>query len=723
MDITNELKELHIECKSDSDELEIRFGSFTKNLKFFPRINLDAFTTIINFISTHYKCIDIRYERVKLYKNGLRSIEMLDIPKDGEVLGNNFTDKIISKKIIKKNNVRNIDIVQYGLRLSLSSEKVYPNCPDKPLHVKNRKRLVYQRGYIKIDISMFQMKPDGDMEYDCEVEVLQGCTNFTEVSDIVHQIIKIIQKSNLIMTTTEICDVKLGYRKLTGVSRFIGSKPETLSDKNFEYQEYAVTHKLDGERWLLFIIGSECYLLNSIGYICKLGITIDSYDQSLFDGELFNGKFYCFDVLFLKGRDIRKKEELRERLDIINTFSGDIKCGFVVSKEYIFGNTWGVINDYTPNVNTDGIILVAVNKPYSYTPLKWKPDYLNTIDFKIKKLNLNTCSEKEHWKIFCSGDTPFSDISEVSIDQKIGSNFLSNTVVEFKYENSGFTPLRQRFDKKEGNYIKVAENIFENILNPFDIGKLKLKRKDSSFYDMRRYHNFIKRRLLEKHSGKTLLDLACGKGGDIGKWADFNIKHVTCYDINEDSITEALKRYSKLKNNKTTKNFEFNFGVADLSKTIVEVPNSVDTISCFFAIHYFYKDYESLKFFIKNTKSLKKGGRFLITTLDKDSLEELNFNFDSDNLKIKRGDSDNSITVYIKDSVLNAKTEEYLVDYTFTVKFMENHGFKLIESFKFDHFYSEWKKYKNSLVQIERRYSFLNRFYVFEKISEIPINL
>jgi mRNA (guanine-N7-)-methyltransferase len=50
---------------------------------------------------------------------------------------------------------------------------------------------------------------------------------------------------------------------------------------------------------------------------------------------------------------------------------------------------------------------------------------------------------------------------------------------------------------------------------------------------MRRFHNNVKRQLYDKYTKNIykLLDLACGKGGDLDKWVSNNIKYVVGYDI------------------------------------------------------------------------------------------------------------------------------------------------------------------------------------------------
>ena len=72
----------------------------------------------------------------------------------------------------------------------------------------------------------------------------------------------------------------------------------------------------------------------------------------------------------------------------------------------------------------------------------------------------------------------------------------------------------------------------------------------SSTQAMRDFHNkFVKRTLISAVAkpGKTLIDFACGKGGDISKWIDSGLQFVFGIDISEDNITNqydgAYARY------------------------------------------------------------------------------------------------------------------------------------------------------------------------------------
>lgn len=242
-----------------------------------------------------------------------------------------------------------------------------------------------------------------------------------------------------------------------------------------------------------------------------------------------------------------------------------------------------------------------------------------------------------------------------------------------------------------------------------------MKRHQSQFFNMRKFHNFIKRHLLEKYSKPTnLLDLACGKGGDIQKWNDNNIKIIHGYDINNDSIIEANKR-----NN----NINYKFYTKDLSKDPIKTNLKFDTITCFFAFHYFFESSFSLHNFVKNLELINTNGYFLITLLCSDELAKINYTFNNENLSITPINIDSqdlfgrSINVFIKDSVLDIPTIEYISNKHFIINYMNLHGFNLIDTQLFSNYYHLWTgiSNKNSLSKTEKSFSFLNRTFIFQK--------
>lgn len=236
-----------------------------------------------------------------------------------------------------------------------------------------------------------------------------------------------------------------------------------------------------------------------------------------------------------------------------------------------------------------------------------------------------------------------------------------------------------------------------------------------SLLNARIFNNFVKNKILKKYvKGNSLLDLACGKAGDLHKWISLKIKIVKAYDLDLESIKEARSRYNKIK----TKKGKFVFTPTDLSKELIEPKIKFDNVTCFFAIHYFFKNEITFMYLISNIiNNIKKNGYFMMTTFSEEKLKQIDYKVDTDTFKVKPINIKdkifgNSISVWIKDSVLDKEREEYIVPFKYLVSKLSQYDIELIDSGNFKDFYI--KKYK--LNKTEKLLSFLNMYAVFKKI-------
>lgn len=247
-----------------------------------------------------------------------------------------------------------------------------------------------------------------------------------------------------------------------------------------------------------------------------------------------------------------------------------------------------------------------------------------------------------------------------------------------------------------------------------------------SFYNLRKFHNWIKNRLLKIYAKNVnnLLDLASGKGGDISKWNENNIKNVIGYDIDHDSIIEAKKRLKVLHPITSIKFYEL-----DLSKNVVysKIPR-YDIITSMFAFHYFFRTKKTFNIIKQSlNENLKIGGYFIGSLFDSESVklqlkkgftDPSKFNVISKSSKRKnKSYFGNKINVYLKGTVLDKPTDEYTVSFNFLVNELRKDGYILIESEMFNVIYPEWKTESKKLNKIEKEISFMNRYFVFKRIN------
>jgi mRNA (guanine-N7-)-methyltransferase len=251
----------------------------------------------------------------------------------------------------------------------------------------------------------------------------------------------------------------------------------------------------------------------------------------------------------------------------------------------------------------------------------------------------------------------------------------------------------------------------------------KVQRQQSYFFQMRKFHNQIKRQLYDTYTNNinNLLEICVGSSGDLNKWISNKIKNVVGYDINSVSIKEGERRVKDIKG--YTQNISLS--VKDLSTEVLQGNQEFDVVSCMFALHYFFESEQTFNCLIESIVcNLKTGGIFMCTMFDGELVKKrlsLPFN-DQEHFNIKlihqtSSPFGNSINVSIKDnSETNTNANynpdiEYIVNFSDFVELMKFNGFDLIESKLFNTY--NYTKFK--LTKTQKDISFLNRMYVFVK--------
>ena len=135
---------------------------------------------------------------------------------------------------------------------------------------------------------------------------------------------------------------------------------------------------------------------------------------------------------------------------------------------------------------------------------------------------------------------------------------------------------------------------------------------------LKQYHNAIKRALITRFAGgaERLLDLACGRGGDIHKWFDAGVAYVLGVDLSPGEIEEAKRRYAEAAAKRGGGGGTVaEFRVCDtLGAAPFAAPPPFDAVSCMFAAHYFFVSEAAASTFLANVAAnLKPGGLFFGT--------------------------------------------------------------------------------------------------------------
>lgn len=167
-------------------------------------------------------------------------------------------------------------------------------------------------------------------------------------------------------------------------------------------------------------------------------------------------------------------------------------------------------------------------------------------------------------------------------------------------------------------------------------------RKQSRIFYLRNFNNWVKSVIINEFLEKVkrrkrtsdeinILDLCCGKGGDLLKWDKGRVDHVIMADIAATSIDQCKERYSKLERDRRRSHsrervFATEFFAADCTKEILSQKYKksdikLDLTSCQFAFHYSFESYEQADTMLRNAcENLRVGGYFIGTTADSNKL-------------------------------------------------------------------------------------------------------
>lgn len=243
-------------------------------------------------------------------------------------------------------------------------------------------------------------------------------------------------------------------------------------------------------------------------------------------------------------------------------------------------------------------------------------------------------------------------------------------------------------------------------------------RQDSPIIGLRNFNNWIKSVLIAKFGRRPLqesnthgvnqrggatsgkvLELGCGKGGDLRKWAKANIREYVGLDIADVSITQARARHLELAPNQR---FDAEFHAFDcFSANINSVvsPHRLrtpfDVISMQFCMHYAFESLEKVRIMLENVSEyLRPGGIFLGTIPNSELLlsrlnqlpgDETSFGnsvysirFDSKREQPLYG---HRYWFYLKDAVEDVP--EYVVRWEEFTALAEEYGLKIIQRSEF----------------------------------------
>lgn len=539
--------------------------------------------------------------------------------------------------------------------------------------------------------------------------------------------------------------------------------------------QYVITTKTDGIHALLITIKNKYIIMLDGGKIIEFekdGISPDN----IFEGEYMNDKFYIFDILLLNNTSLTNYS-YHERIEHINEIKDLHKMNVKIKKFTLISSMeilQSVIDEYSSLSSSeeseeDGLIFNAPNQTYFKSKIyKWKPLKHNTIDFLIKEYNnkiylfngidsgllmrYNIYKCKEHNDIFpkeirekryipIQFSPPFSFGKKIyildSLSQNWNIDFKKDNIGEFKWdsEKEEFQLVRIREDRSGfGNDYKVAESIWRNIINPFYIEDLMTgvssyfkTRKDVMHTNYVYFMSMVKERYMKTLHG-NVVDLGAGRGQDIKRYYQSDIKHLLVIDNDKTALTEFMRRriqyFEKYKNIKNKTSFSLNIKLADFTQPIEftedELNYKYDILTANLSIHYAFGNEQNVRNVIEtiNKLNVKKiiimcmFGDKVFNLLSLNNIEYDNaWNYiENDVLKlsIKRLYKSNELTDFGQKIAVKLPFsaeeyyEEYLINLQSFSKLLNEYNYEIYSSNTLDYYFNKIDATK--LNDVEKMY-------------------
>jgi mRNA (guanine-N7-)-methyltransferase len=137
--------------------------------------------------------------------------------------------------------------------------------------------------------------------------------------------------------------------------------------------------------------------------------------------------------------------------------------------------------------------------------------------------------------------------------------------------------------------------------------------KSQSLEGAHRVNNYIKAKLIQDHLlvNGQVLDMPCGKGGDLKKYRQNKASFYMGVDLVPANVVEARRRHEA-----TRCMFGAHFMEGDFTQQL-DLASQYDIVSCMFALHYAWDTEARARQVMKNAaERLKANGTFLITVPD-----------------------------------------------------------------------------------------------------------
>lgn len=231
--------------------------------------------------------------------------------------------------------------------------------------------------------------------------------------------------------------------------------------------------------------------------------------------------------------------------------------------------------------------------------------------------------DNEDAAVLRAANTATQVVEDESDDQEAAGSSATVSAVATRDADADEGPAKKFM--KVDNHTKVVASHYNN-----QEEKGLAERSKSRIFFMRNFNNWIKSTLINEYLGKVkgtlklgeplrVLDMCCGKGGDLLKWEKGNITHLICTDIAENSVADCEQRYKSMldRNHHYNKPFTAEFFPCDstmhrLREKYKDPSIELNLVSCQFAFHYCFESLKQAECMIRNAaECLRTGGYFI----------------------------------------------------------------------------------------------------------------
>nr|WIL03292.1 mRNA-capping enzyme [Cedratvirus borely] len=596
---------------------------------------------------------------------------------------------------ISKERIYSYKSEEYPFHLSISREKELPEIKNFSYTLLRRKhRRSFFISNFRIDLTRVEeITNTVRTSFEVELEVLSASFVDKELMVALTLVAGILLDTKYVYTQTIKANILNIVNRILGGSTGSGIDPGLLmQSRNLKLEDmvwgglvgnrstsYSVTHKADGIRKLLVFANTGTWLIMPPNEVNLLTPEVDTgLVGTILDGEEIPKEsrtgplpeteywYMAFDCLsyaqpLASARfDVTiQRKTLNERLQACQIVAdrNKTKLLYVNSKEFYNFNSPETFyrrmremfaKQDSLGYKQDGFIFTPLNVPYNPRsdkfPLyervltripdncKWKPPSQLTIDLAIRWISTPEGRRVEVLTTENRKYVPFRGtrrhpLEEVVVNQVLDAG--TNTIIEFQAGEGKLVPIRVR-EKLHPNRKEVALDVWKDAHEPLTEETLK----GDNFVLVRRYHNRIKRELLDSlPEGSSLLDVGSGKGADINKWRKFN--KVFAVEPSTEHIEEMVSRLLSAGYTQEERGTgSLSFLSPDRYRTVYILQNyaqdteeivnfvlshggQVDAVSSLLSTTFFWESQDILSRVVQTIKrSMKDDGTFLYLTID-----------------------------------------------------------------------------------------------------------